>query len=79
MRKVKMTLQEEILAIKKMNAKLLNENYEESFDMEEDLSNIEMDEFEEEMPMDEMGEYGEEMPTDDMTDEMSMYEDDALG
>jgi hypothetical protein len=69
MKKVKLTLQEEILAIKRMNKKLLNENYDESYEMEEELSNIDMAKFEEEMPMDE---------TDDFSEDMSMYEDDDV-
>jgi hypothetical protein len=81
MRKVKMTLQEEISAIKRMNKKLLNENYEESYNMDEELSDIDMNEFGEETSMDEMGDYSEELPMDEM-DEMGEYDEfseDALG
>jgi len=52
MRKSKLTLKEEILAIRKMNKKLLSEDYHESYDMDEMNSMEEMDHMHD---MDEMG------------------------
>jgi hypothetical protein len=65
MKKLKLTLEQEILAIKEMNRKLLKENFEETHDMDE---------------MGELGEYSDELESEypmEETDE-TMYEDDDL-